>query len=31
MQNIQQVKNDSSDTLRLSFYIQLRVITIDMN
>ena len=31
MQNTKQVKKDSSDTLRLSFYIQLQVIIIDMD
>ena len=31
MQNTKQVKKNSFDTLRLSFYIQLQVITIDMD
>ena len=31
MQNIKQVKKNSFDTLQLSLYIQLQVITIDMN
>ena len=31
MENTKQVKNDFSDTLRLSFYIQLQVITIEID
>ena len=31
MQNIKQVMKDSFHTLRLSFYIQLQVVTIDMD
>ena len=31
MQNTKQVKKNSSDTLQLSFYIQLQVVTINMD